>query len=401
MTIQLARTVTLLALAAVAMSALPVVVASPAHAAQNPTSCSATTSVVDGGFEDPAIPVGGIALFDDVDVPGWQTTATDGKFEFWGNGFNGVPSAEGNGFVELNANQVSTLYQDLPTTPGTTLKWSLQHRGRSGVDTLRVLIGDPAGALIPSGPDLSDGNAAWGGHTATYIVPPGQTTTRFAFESVSAAGGDPTFGNFLDAVSFGTAPCLIVAKSVQNLAHRTSALAGDTLRYTVKVSNRGGIDAMLTSVTDTLPADLVYLPGSLVITAGPGAGGLTDAMGDDAGDYDPATRQLRVRVGTGADAALGGSLAAGTSVTFRFDATPTTVTAPRTIRNTAFASYVDPITASVLASRSQTVLVAAAAELSATGGTISPLPLPIALAMIALGTALVVLRPRGTSRHRA
>jgi uncharacterized repeat protein (TIGR01451 family) len=392
-----ARTVTLLA-SAMAVSALLVIPASPVHAAQKPTSCGAKTSVVNGGFEDPPLPVAGFGLFADADVPGWQTTAPDGTFEYWGSGFNGVPAAEGNNFVELNANFVSTLYQDVATVPGTTLQWSLQHRGRLGVDTLRVLIGDPAGPLIPAGPDLADGNGAWGAHTAPYVVPPGQTTTRFAFQSVDAAGGDPTFGNFLDAVSFGTAPCLIIAKTVHNLQHRRPAQSSDTLRYSVKVSNKGGIDALLSTVTDVLPADVTFVPGSLVITSGTGAGPLSDASGDDAGEYDPATRRVTVRLGTGADAATGGAIPASTSITVRFDVRPTSEVEPRTTRNTARASYVDPITGSALASRSQTTAIQIAGELSATGGA-APLPWPIAPAIIALGVALVMTARRREARR--
>lgn len=400
MTIPRACTVTLFAVASLAILAAPVAVSSPAQAAQNPASCAAPTAVVNGGFEIPALPPGGFGLFVGSQVPGWQTTASDGEFEYWGDGFNGVPSAEGNNFVELNANEVSTLYQDLPTTPGTTLQWSLEHRGRLGVDTLRVLIGDPAGSLIQSGPDLSDDNVAWGSHSATYLVPAGQTTTRFAFESVSAAGGNPTVGNFLDAVSFGTAPCLVLDKSVHDLSNRTPAQPGDVLRYSVTASNHGGIDAKLSAVTDALPADLTYVPGSLVITTGPGAGALTDAIGDDAGEYDPVTRQVSIRLGTGADALAGGSIAAGASVTFQFDVTPMSSTTAQTIENTASASYVDPITASTLRATSQTTVTAVGGELAATGASVSPLPLPVALLAIVLGAALVVVASQTASPRR-
>lgn len=405
MTIPRIRTLALLAITASVAGAMPIAAASPASAvsaAQNPTSCSAVTAVVNGGFESPAMTPGAWGSFADADVPGWQTTAPDGMFEYWGDGYNGVDAAEGTAFAELNANAVSTLYQDVPTTPGATLMWSLQHRGRLGVDTLRVLIGDPAGPLSQSGPDLSDGELAWGAHSGSYVVPAGQTTTRFAFESVDAAGGDPTFGNFLDAVSFGTSPCLIVSKTVRTLSGSASAGSGDTVRYTVTVTNRGGVDARLTEVTDTLPAGIAYVPGSLVVTAGPGAGGLTDAAGDDPGEYDDATRQLTVRLGIGADALAGGSVPAGTSVRFRFDVDPLTTVTPQTIANTAEASYVDPITASALTSTSQTATIVAVAELSNTGGTVSPWAPAAGLGMIALGLLLVLRAPRGRAGlHRA
>ena len=164
------------------------------------------------------------------------------------------------------------------------------------------------------------------------------------------------------------------------------------------VSNQGGIGATSSVVTDALPASLTYTPGSLVVTAGPGAGALTDATGDDAGEYDSATRQLTVRLGTGADALAGGSIAEGTSVTFQFDATVTSTTTAQTIANTASASYVDPITDSALDSTSQTTSTAVAASCAATGVVVSPLLPPIALLMLVLGAALVVTRSRARSR---
>ncbi|WP_433186511.1 Ig-like domain-containing protein [Actinoallomurus sp. CA-150999] len=176
--------------------------------------------LVNGSFEAP--PVASVDWsIDDASINpsvGWHTTATDHKLEFWRGGASGVPSADGQQFAELNATQVSTLYQDLPTVPGTRLTWSLYHRGRLGTDVMRVLIGAP-GATSPqpptgaSSPDISDGNTAWGHYTGVYVVPPGQTVTRFAFESVSAAGGSPTAGNFIDGVTFGTQPCSPTAKA--------------------------------------------------------------------------------------------------------------------------------------------------------------------------------------------
>src|SRR5262249_35736427 len=62
---------------------------------------------------------------------------------------------------------------------------------------------------------------------------------------------------------------------------------------------------------------LTFVPGSIQITSGPNAGTMTDDLGDDQAEYDSGT--VRVRLGVGADAAQGGSLAigAGTGVSFR------------------------------------------------------------------------------------
>ncbi|MFS1302585.1 Ig-like domain-containing protein [Streptosporangium longisporum] len=180
----------------------------------------APVNLVNGSFEGP--PVAGVdySISDASINPGvgWRTTATDNKLEFWQGGASGVPSADGGQFAELNATQVSTLYQDVPTVPGTPMTWSLYHRGRLGTDVMHVLIGAPGAtvAQIPSGassPDISDDDTAWRQYTGVYVVPPGQTTTRFAFQSVSAAGGSPTAGNFLDGVVFQTPPCRPMTKT--------------------------------------------------------------------------------------------------------------------------------------------------------------------------------------------
>ncbi|WP_433247951.1 Ig-like domain-containing protein [Streptosporangium sp. CA-135522] len=176
-------------------------------------------NLVNGSFETPVVRRIDWNIPDASINPavGWHTTASDHKLEFW-NSSSGIPAADGQQFAELNANQVSTLYQDVPTVPGTQMTWSLYHRGRLGTDVMRVLIGAP-GATVPqtptgaSSPDISDDNTAWGHYSGTYVVPAGQTVTRFAFESVSAAGGRPTFGNFLDGVVFQTPPCQPMTES--------------------------------------------------------------------------------------------------------------------------------------------------------------------------------------------
>jgi hypothetical protein len=185
-------------------------------------TCAYTpVNLVNGSFEAPPVATVDWSISDAPINPsvGWHTTATDNKLEFWRGGTSGPPAADGQQFAELNATQVSTLYQDVPTVPGTPMTWSLYHRGRLGTDVMRVLIGAPGAtvAQIPTGassPDISDDNTAWRHYTGVYVVPPGQTTTRFAFESVSAAGGTPTAGNFLDGVVFQTPPCLPMTKSM-------------------------------------------------------------------------------------------------------------------------------------------------------------------------------------------
>ena len=141
-------------------------------------------------------------------VPGWITSATDNSFEFWRDSFLSVPAYEGHQHVELNAYEVSTLYQKIATKPGDVLQWSFAHRGRSGDDTIALHIGAEGAALDASNKqgEYTTGNTAWKVYTGTYTVPAGQTVTQFAYKSVSAAGGNPAVGNFLDAISFSLLP---------------------------------------------------------------------------------------------------------------------------------------------------------------------------------------------------
>lgn len=87
---------------------------------------------------------------------GWSTTASDAKVEVGnlqkGNAYgldveynttilNAPSIREGNQFVELNAEEESSLYQIVNTEAGKMYKWSLSHRGREGLDTMALIIG--------------------------------------------------------------------------------------------------------------------------------------------------------------------------------------------------------------------------------------------------------------------
>ena len=132
--------------------------------------------------------------------PCWKTTASDGLIEIWGDGYGGVPAYSGKYFVELNANMVSTLYQDFQAVPGSTAWVSFAHRGRAGTDVMSVELGPVGGPYTPIG-TFSAGNNAWEYHTLSFTFPINKGTDySLRFKSVSAAGG-ATVGNFLDAIS--------------------------------------------------------------------------------------------------------------------------------------------------------------------------------------------------------
>jgi hypothetical protein len=177
----------------------------------NTAECSAgaTTviSLVNGGFESPLCSgTSNLCFPNESAFVGWKTTAPDHVFEVWPGGIWGTPGYEGHQFVELNANYVSTLYQDVQTTPGNKFLYSFAHRGRQGNDTMDFLLGPTNGSLMQQR-RVTDGTGPWKVYSGLVTIPTGQTTTRFAFASISSACGS-SCGNFLDAISFRPA-CLL------------------------------------------------------------------------------------------------------------------------------------------------------------------------------------------------
>ena len=191
---------------------LSVLGAAPAQAQDEP--CQGPIELVNGSFEDPAS-VEKFSITPAQNVPGWDTTASDQKIEIWQDGYLGVPASDGEQFAELNANVPSELFQAQPTTPGALVAYRVFHRGREGVDTMEVRIGPPDG---PPGfvRSVQTGKNAWVEVAGTYLVPPGQTSTRFGFAAIDTATGNLSIGNFLDGVEFSSSTCaLTVTKALR------------------------------------------------------------------------------------------------------------------------------------------------------------------------------------------
>ena len=87
-------------------------------------------------------------------VDAWETTDTKKQIELAAIYNNTSPHLDltssslvastlpdGNQFAEINANEKSTLFQYLTVESGTTYKWNLYHRGRSGQELMALVIG--------------------------------------------------------------------------------------------------------------------------------------------------------------------------------------------------------------------------------------------------------------------
>lgn len=226
------------ATATASTSTSPTASQSATASASATTRCTSTdTALVNGSFEDPAIPANSYRQLLDSQVPGWTTTATDRKIEIWSSGFNSVTSPSGQQFAELNATQDSELFQEVATVPGQKLVWSLYHRARgagSVGDAMSVNIGAANSAPYSVAKFTDTLSQGWVLHTGSYVVPAGQTSTRFGFESGATASGNKSVGNFLDHIYFTREICVPAEALVP--PGETKPVATPTLAPTVTPS---------------------------------------------------------------------------------------------------------------------------------------------------------------------
>ena len=92
-------------------------------------------------------------------VADWNTTAFQGKFELFTDNPNTyltnpnvrLTPTNGKYAAELNADEESTLYQNVKTTPSSVYEWGLDHGARNGKDIMALVIG-PKQSVDPSKP---------------------------------------------------------------------------------------------------------------------------------------------------------------------------------------------------------------------------------------------------------
>lgn len=96
------------------------------------------------------------------------------------------------------------------------------------------------------------------------------------------------------------------------------ARPGDVLEYTITMTNTGNDGAIQTVLTDPIPANATYVPGSISIVTGANAGAKTDASADDQAEYQSGPRRVVARLGAGANGSSGGTLAPAVSTSVRF-----------------------------------------------------------------------------------
>lgn len=118
------------------------------NAEESINTLSINNAITNGSFETPVLNSSdNYSMYDMSQVPGWSTTATDQKIECYKENNiylknkSVLKPDEGNQGAELNANEESTLYQNLNTQEESIYEWGLSHRGRDGLDTMALIIG--------------------------------------------------------------------------------------------------------------------------------------------------------------------------------------------------------------------------------------------------------------------
>lgn len=234
-------------------------------------------SLQNGSFEQPAVPYGEWITFDQSEVPGWQTTSSDGLIEIQNHNEN-RDAADGEQYAELNAYEASALYQDIVTTPGATVRWQVSHRGRHTTDTATVKFGAPGDLKLID--TMTTSVDAWKTYSGTYTIPAGQTTTRFQFEAV---GGDPANGNLLDNIVFATQSFITVSGNVD----KTSVKKDKTTTYSFDAKNEGGMASQKTTLSIPIPQEVTLNSPNVMV----------DGV-SVAGSYDSNTRILSIPLGS-------------------------------------------------------------------------------------------------------
>ena len=171
-------------------------------------------------------------------------------------------------------------------------------------------------------PRLTGGAASMAGIDMDVVDVKAQLAAGDTSATIAATSSSDTYllGAFVTSISTFKPDFTTSGKTFTDL-NGAPLRPGDVIEYSVTVTNTGNDASANTVMTDALPVGVSYVPQSISISAGPGAGAFTDALADDRAEYVAASRTLRVRLGTGATAALGGSLAINQSTIVKFKVT--------------------------------------------------------------------------------
>lgn len=164
-----------------------------------------TNLVVNGSFEAPLINAAWTPISA---VPGWTSSAggnsafeiqTDGAHGGYG-GFNSH-AADGQQYLELNTDRLTSITQNVDTSGLATYTLSFAYAGRpdtanGATSSMNVYWG---GQLLNASPLIGQVNNSWSVFTLTGLHAAG-ASTALTFESLGPVSS-PTYGSYLDNVS--------------------------------------------------------------------------------------------------------------------------------------------------------------------------------------------------------
>lgn len=191
-------------------------------------------------------------------------------------------STADNVYAELCAYEAGTaIYQDIRTVPGTLYKVRLKHASLNStyLDKMQVMIGTPGHeqpvemtrtTVNGHGDKLNEKSTTiatkvtnsnnrhhadqWETYEGTYLIPDGQTTTRFTFKSIDAKQLD--YGNVLDDIVFDKAYRLSYDKNAQDASGQVPSNETANTVKTAKAKTAGTVRTV-SSGTDGKVSDLV------------------------------------------------------------------------------------------------------------------------------------------------
>lgn len=193
-------------------------------------------------------------------------------------------STADNVYAELCAYEAGTaIYQDIRTVPGTLYKVRLKHASLNStyLDKMQVMIGTPGHeqpvemtrtTVNGHGDKLNEKSTTiatkvtnsnnrhhadqWETYEGTYLIPDGQTTTRFTFKSIDAKQLD--YGNVLDDIVFDKAYRLSYDKNASDATGKVpSNQCGKENTVQPAKSKTTGTVKTVVDTSDGLPTELV------------------------------------------------------------------------------------------------------------------------------------------------
>lgn len=192
--------------------------------------------------------------------------------------------AADNVYAELCAYEKGTaIYQDIKTVPGTLYKVRLKHASLNStyLDKMQVMIGTPGHeqpvemtrtSVNGHGDKLNEKSTTiatkvtngnnrhhadqWETYEGTYLIPDGQTTTRFTFKSIDAKQLD--YGNVLDDIVFDKAYRLSYDKNASDATGKvpSNQRGKENTVEPAKAKTTGTVKTVV-DTSDGLPTELV------------------------------------------------------------------------------------------------------------------------------------------------